>query len=396
MKMGSFTFTRRQALSMVMSVYDPLGLISPALVHGKILFRKLYDPQVSTSWDQDLPMREKLEWAKWFNCLLTSPEVTFPRSTRPPESKGLPRLAGFCDASPLALCVCIYVVWELAGDCYTSRILIGKCRVAPLLGMTVPRGELQSLVILHRLLKVVVEAFPSRLKSISTFSDSLCSLGALVKTSGSMKPYFGNRVAEIHQLRDQIQEYTEDLQPVRHIRGPLNPADAGTRGLVGMDNLGDGSYWQEGPAFLKTRYDSWPVGEMVEPTSSVPSEECKDRSTSIFASQVSSTLPETSVTKLDVQTVEDSKVNPDIARVLFRAIEEETTLGQVLIRLVQVALAREKLEVIICMVARVLRGVIAQDRSKCSVGPNRALVELAVQVILRSSSASALAALEAG
>ena len=39
-----FVFTRRQALSMVMGVYDPLGLVSPALLHGKLLLRRLYGP----------------------------------------------------------------------------------------------------------------------------------------------------------------------------------------------------------------------------------------------------------------------------------------------------------------------------------------------------------------
>ena len=34
---GTHSFTRRHALSMVMGLYDPLGLISPALVTGKLL-----------------------------------------------------------------------------------------------------------------------------------------------------------------------------------------------------------------------------------------------------------------------------------------------------------------------------------------------------------------------
>ena len=30
---------------MVMGLYDPLGLASPALVHGKLLLRQLYGPE---------------------------------------------------------------------------------------------------------------------------------------------------------------------------------------------------------------------------------------------------------------------------------------------------------------------------------------------------------------
>ena len=40
---------------MVMTIYDPLGLVSPALVMGKILLRKLYAPGVTSGWDQDIP-----------------------------------------------------------------------------------------------------------------------------------------------------------------------------------------------------------------------------------------------------------------------------------------------------------------------------------------------------
>ena len=46
-----FVFTRRQALSMVMGVYDPLGLVSPALLHGKLLLRQLYGPEACGGWD---------------------------------------------------------------------------------------------------------------------------------------------------------------------------------------------------------------------------------------------------------------------------------------------------------------------------------------------------------
>ena len=150
-----------------------------------------------------------------------------PRSTRPQGVTGLPRVAGFCDSSLVAMCICIYVVWEMSETSASSRLLLGKCRVAPLLGMTIPRGELQSLVILNRLLLVVVEAMPSRVKSISTFTDSLCSIGALEKSSGTLRPYFANRVAEIRQIRSQLQEFTDSLNPVQHIPGTTNPAGLG-------------------------------------------------------------------------------------------------------------------------------------------------------------------------
>ena len=87
---GTLGFTRRQALSMVMGLYDPLSLVSPALVHGKLLLRQLYSPQVATSWDQDLPTSEKELWAGWFKLLLEPVEARFPRTIHPTSAVGLP------------------------------------------------------------------------------------------------------------------------------------------------------------------------------------------------------------------------------------------------------------------------------------------------------------------
>ena len=198
---------------MVMGTYDPLGLISPALIHGKLLLRKLYGPQFDAGWDSALPQEERERWAAWFGDLLTPSEATFPRSTRPRNAAGAPRLAGFGDASLSAICAVLYVVWSDRAGRNHSRVLTGKCRVAPLSGTTVPRGELQALVVLHRLILTVVEAFPYRFQSVSTFTDSLCSLGALQKPCSSMKPYFGNRVLEIVRLREQIGTYTGRSRP---------------------------------------------------------------------------------------------------------------------------------------------------------------------------------------
>ena len=52
--------------------------------------------------------------------------------------------------------------------------------------MTIPRGELQALTILTRMLVVVAEASPAQFLSISTYTDSMCSLGALNKTSAAL------------------------------------------------------------------------------------------------------------------------------------------------------------------------------------------------------------------
>ena len=192
---GKITFSRRQALSLVMGVYDPLGLVGPALLQGKLLLRRLYTSAPKSTWDSDIPMGEKRHWAGWFRELLQSSAVTFPRSTRAAKGVGPPRLVGFGDASEVAMCAVVYVIWQDSSGASHPRILFAKCRVAPLLGMTVPRGELQALLILHRLLLSATENFPHRFGSISAFTDSQCSIGALEKKGNTMHPYFENRAS---------------------------------------------------------------------------------------------------------------------------------------------------------------------------------------------------------
>ena len=156
LKMDGRKFTRRQALSMVMGLYDPLGLVSPALVHDKLLLRRLYGASAVGGWDSDMPAEEKKHWAAWFDLLLVPAEATFPRSTKPEDAVGSPRLVWFGDSSMLAMCAVIYVAWTDSRGVHHPRILAGKCRVSPLCGTTVPRGELQALVMLHRMLLAIL------------------------------------------------------------------------------------------------------------------------------------------------------------------------------------------------------------------------------------------------
>ena len=128
-----------------MGLYDPLSLVSLALLHRKLLLRRLYGPHVKGGWDTDLPAEEKRLWVSWFKTLLLLVEAIFPDSTRPSCAGLAPRLVGFGDASMMMLCVTLYVVWTDQQRVHHPRILTCKRRVAPLLGTTFPWGELQAL-----------------------------------------------------------------------------------------------------------------------------------------------------------------------------------------------------------------------------------------------------------
>ena len=273
---GGLKFTRRQALSMVMGTYDPLGLISPAILRGKLLLRRLYGAQVDAGWDTALPKEECELWANWFRDLLTPAEATFPRATKPKNAKGNPRLAGFGDASLSALCVVLYVVWSDQTGGNHARILTEDVEWPPCLGPLFRAGSSRRLW--------CSTAWPLQSWRLSPigFRASLCfrtrsaPWGRYRSRDPVLNHTFGNRVLEVHRLREQLSAYTDDLAPVSHVPGEDNPADVGTRGLVGLADLGPGSTWQLGAGFLQNEFGSWPrtspeEAYVVDP----PPEECR-------------------------------------------------------------------------------------------------------------------------
>ena len=368
---GRRILTRRQALSMVMGVYDPLGLISPALTRGKLLLRRLYGTDSNKGWDADIDPGEKKRWVEWFRVLLIPAEASFPRSTKPDGAVGLPRLVGFGDSSMVALCAVLYVVWTDARGVHHPRVLTGKCRVSPL------RGELQALVVLHRLLLTVMQAFPYQFLTVSAYTDLMCSLGALQKSTAALRPFFGNRVMEIIRLREQIHEMVVGLPPVGHVPGEQNPADLGTRGKVSVGDLGPSSTWQVGPAFLRQDYDCWPGGlDRDAVVEDIPREECKLDTTSAF--HVETSVPQSP------------------AQILLQEVGQSSELGKAVSRMVEHALKREKLEMATKVVARCLQAVFSGRSESCQETPWVKLMELAVRIMLCLASESAVQALKDG
>ena len=55
--------TKRNISSELASVYDPTGLILPAHLIGKILYREMCESKIP--WVESVPQTIKLKWEKW-------------------------------------------------------------------------------------------------------------------------------------------------------------------------------------------------------------------------------------------------------------------------------------------------------------------------------------------
>lgn len=166
--------TKRNVISLIGKIYDPIGFLSPVTVKLKMLMQELCKSDLG--WDQTLEGELLTKWKTIVDDLMSGQPITLPRCMRNVTQKKC-RLYGFCDASTKAYAAVIYLVREAEDHKYSSFI-VAKTRVAPLKTQTIPRLELLSAVLLARLVWNVTESLTVMLdlEEPRCFTDSQVAL----------------------------------------------------------------------------------------------------------------------------------------------------------------------------------------------------------------------------
>ncbi|XP_041372869.1 uncharacterized protein LOC121386135 [Gigantopelta aegis] len=71
------SFTRRGVLSVVNSLFDPIGFLAPITIQGKLILRNLMNGTID--WDEPLPPDKLSEWVTWKDSLVQLKHVHIPR-----------------------------------------------------------------------------------------------------------------------------------------------------------------------------------------------------------------------------------------------------------------------------------------------------------------------------
>ncbi|MEL7522828.1 MAG: hypothetical protein AAGJ80_14640, partial [Cyanobacteria bacterium J06553_1] len=233
--------TKRNLVSEASTVYDPLGLVTPITIRGRMLIQDTW--KCGMSWDDSLPPEIKGKWEKVREDLANVESLMVPR--RVMTGRCPVTLHVFCDASSLAYGSAAYVVED-----DRSNLLMSRVRVAPLKTRSLPRLELTALLVGGRLISYLKKTLDSiEYKEIYLWSDNEAAL-QWVRNNQSDITYVKNRVAELRQLRD---EYDITLL---HVPTKDNPSDHLSRGLS-VKKLADCDIWWYGPHWL-THRESWP------------------------------------------------------------------------------------------------------------------------------------------
>jgi hypothetical protein len=92
--------TKRQVLAIIASIFDPLGLIGPIVVQGKIFLQQLWLAKLD--WDQCLPTNILPQWHNWYENLQHIDRITIDRLVTIKGVLSDVQLHGFSDASEKA------------------------------------------------------------------------------------------------------------------------------------------------------------------------------------------------------------------------------------------------------------------------------------------------------
>ncbi|XP_062558256.1 uncharacterized protein LOC134223133 [Armigeres subalbatus] len=230
--------TKRQVLSEIAKIYDPLGLISPIVVLAKIVMQKLWISKLK--WDDTLDGSLLEEWRNFLAALPSSEQIHIPRQVLLSHAVSY-ELHGFADASQRAYGACVYVRSICSDGTASLRLVSAKSKIAPISPLTIPRKELLAALLLSRLVTKVEAALEMNFPSIVLWSDSQVVLAWLRKPLCNLQVFVRHRVAEIT---------SNDRYNWKYVRTDLNPADTVSRGQSANDLIVNDQWWN-GPSYLR-------------------------------------------------------------------------------------------------------------------------------------------------
>lgn len=227
--------TKKELLSDISGIFDPMGWVQPIVILAKILMQSLWI--LKLQWTEQMPADLMEQWRAVANSLAKISQLTIPRWTNLLVGETAD-LHGFCDASQKAYGAVIYLRTKSG-----VQQLIAKSRVAPLTNTTIPRLELKGAVLLADLFDRVRSSMGDLKLSCTGWSDSRVVLHWIKGAPSKWQPFVRNRT---HLIRESISPENWE-----YVKSADNPADLVSRGCTFEEMTGT-SMWQNGPDWLPT------------------------------------------------------------------------------------------------------------------------------------------------
>ncbi|XP_071109438.1 uncharacterized protein [Haliotis cracherodii] len=242
--------TRRNILSVVSSVYDPLGIVSPFILKAKILLQDICRERLD--WDDEVCGENLKTWKQWIADLPQLEQLKIPRCYRPIDfgTTTACQLHVFHDASNKGYGVAMYLRFFDVKEEFHCSLIFSKARVTPLKKLTIPRLELTAACVAVRLSRVIMKEIQHKVDDILYWTDSMAVIRYLRNEVSRFKTFVANRIAVIHDRSDPHQW--------RYLPSVENPADPASHGLDMKSFKKVALMWLNGPEFLLKLESEWP------------------------------------------------------------------------------------------------------------------------------------------
>ncbi|XP_033105175.1 uncharacterized protein LOC117107579 [Anneissia japonica] len=161
--------TKRNILSKIATLFDPLGFILPVIISAKIMLQELWT--LGVSWDELVPQNVANGVADWLSGLQNLQKLEVPRCIKSTNDKDQ-QINTFVDASNDTYAAVVYLR-SSDGEQKTVRLIASKTRVAPLKSVSISRLELMAAMLGLQITISIVTVLNYDIKEVTFWSDSI-------------------------------------------------------------------------------------------------------------------------------------------------------------------------------------------------------------------------------
>ena len=268
--------TRRNILSTIASIFDPLGFVSPCILPAKILL------QVSChkmDWDEEISERDQVAWKQWVTGLpRLEKEFKMKRCLKSGDVMGkcTNEIHHFADASEKGYGTVSYLRSKNNCGKINCAFLFAKSRVAPTKKISVPRLELTAATLAVKIDSMLRREMEIEISDSIFWTDSTSVLCYINNEERRFQTFVANRVAMIHNCSHPGQWH--------YIESKVNPADDVSRGVT-VDQFLKNLSWSQGPEFLWKADEPWTTPQNKDYLISYDDKEVK-RTVEAYVTQV--------------------------------------------------------------------------------------------------------------
>ncbi|XP_055714973.1 uncharacterized protein LOC129809183 [Phlebotomus papatasi] len=245
--------SKRQMLSTLARIFDPIGLINPIVVVAKMLLQEAWSYK-DINWDTPVPTDLQRKWSAFMQDLPGVETLRIPRWVSEVSSPVSMELHAFSDASTLGYGAALFLVSVDSNGHRSSRILTAKSGITPLkpkdsatVALTIPKAELCGAVMATKLMEQVSQSL--EISKRFFWSDATVILYQLHSPSEKREKFVRNRVHEILK--------SSEAKDWRYVPTKENPADLLSRGSSSSQLIKSDMWWL-GPSWLRESEERWP------------------------------------------------------------------------------------------------------------------------------------------